>query len=169
MRALEFIRMIIGHDALASTPTPSQPGTPLTLGVNGGPHGDAETIAYATSIRRVISEQGWQLLTALVEGLVTTFPPDQIQLVVTLFRVLVSGFPRECLAWIGPAVEALPSNAAVGQAAKARFLQRFQAGVEQGNLMEVKHAVTEDLYRASIKSRERSRVDRLPDNVAEGR
>lgn len=165
-RALEFIRMIVGHDALASTPSPSQPGTPLTLGVatnGGGNHtgggSNGESVAYAAAIRQVISQQGFQLVSGLLEGLVTTFPPDQVQVVNTIFRVLASGFPRECLAWVGPAVEALPSSA-VGTAQKMRFLEVFNAAVEQRNLNGVKSALGDHLYRASMKSRERSRHER---------
>ncbi|CAO1619937.1 unnamed protein product [Parajaminaea phylloscopi] len=162
VRALEFIRMVIGHDALASTPSPSQPGTPLTLGVsNGGPHGStAQMAAYASAIRQVISAEGYQLFAALLEGLVTTFEMDHVQLVVTIFKVLVSGFPRECLAWLGPAVEALPPGS-VAAAQKARFAGSFGASVEQGDLAGVKAALTDHLFRASMKSRERNRLDRL--------
>lgn len=163
VRALEFIRMVIGHDSLASAPTASQPGTPLTLGVtngSGGQAGTAESAAFASAIRRVISEQGYDLVAALLEGLVTVFPPDQIQLVVTIFKVLVSGFPRECLAWMAPAVEALPSST-VGSAQKMRFLELVNAAVEQGDLNGVKGALTDHLYRASMKSRERNRLDKI--------
>lgn len=162
VRALEFIRMVIGHDSLASTPVPSQPGTPQTLGVsNGGNHyADAEMIAYASVIRQVISAEGYQLVAVLLEGLVTTFPPEHVQLVVTIFKVLVSAFPRECLAWLGPAVEALPSSAVAVQQS-SRFLEAITGAVGQGNLNGVKAALTDHLYRASLKSRERNRLDRL--------
>jgi transportin-3 len=158
-RALDFIRAIVGHDALAVPPSGSQPGAPLSLGVNGGSNGytDPSSPAYAAAIRSVLSSQGDNLLALLLEGLVTTFPPEQIQLVSTIFRVLVSGFPRECLAWIAPAVEALP-NGAVGHADKVKFLERFGQSVERGDLPGVKAALTEGLYRTSRKSRERSRM-----------
>lgn len=167
-RALEFLRRIVGHDALSVAPTASQPGTPLNLGMNGSSNGNSaeQLTAFAASIRGVLASQGFPLISVLLEGLVTTFSPDQNQTVALIFKVLVSGFPRECLAWIGPAVESLP-NAAISHVEKAKFLERFMTSVERSDLIGVKNALLDGLYRASRKSRERGRVDRV-DSQFEG-
>ncbi|KAN0063147.1 Nuclear import receptor [Thecaphora frezii] len=161
--ALEFIREVVGHDALSLPPSASQPGTPLPAELTSaanpqqGPSLE-EMAAYAASIRQVVGQQGYQLVTLLLTGLVTHFSPDTMPVVVVVLRVLSGGFPSEMAAWIGPAAEQLPtSNVPAND--KAQFVERYMSALNARNLDQVKQALN-GLYNASRKARERARMDR---------
>ncbi|CAO1616063.1 unnamed protein product [Sympodiomycopsis kandeliae] len=164
-RALEFLRNIIGHDALAATlggPSAAALGVDSnghSQGSNASLSSPQEQTALGNAIQSTISSQGLPLVSLLLEGLVTTFPSDQIHTVVILFRILSTGFPQAITQeWITPAVEALPASA-VSNVEKGKFVEKFVASVASGDLNGVKLALTDGLYKASRKSRERSRMD----------
>ena len=165
--ALELIREVVGHDALSLPPSSSQPGTPLPAsivsstasgaGAGGGPSVE-ELTAYAATIRQVIGQQGYQLVSLLLTGLVTHFSPDTMPVVVTVLRVLSGGFPTEMAAWVGPAAEQMPA-ANVPAQDRALFVEKFQSALNARSLDEVKVALN-GLYSVSRKARERARLDR---------
>ncbi|EPQ28739.1 uncharacterized protein PFL1_03542 [Pseudozyma flocculosa PF-1] len=160
--ALDFIREVVGHDSLSLPPSASQPGTPLPAQIissdpRQGPSME-EMTAFAAGIRQVVGQQGYQLVSLLLTGLVTHFSPDSMPVVVTVLRVLSAGFPNEVAAWIAPAVEQLPtSNVPTND--KAQFVDKFIGALNARDLDQVKQALN-GLYNASRKARERARMDR---------
>ncbi|PWZ00583.1 ARM repeat-containing protein [Testicularia cyperi] len=164
--ALDLVLGIVGHDALSLPATASQPGTPLpSFGYSGGdpdsPPSMEELAAYAAVIRQTVGQQGFNVASLLLNGLVTHFSPDVMPVVVTTIRILSGGFPTEMAAWIGGIVEQLPSNY-VPDKDKAVFVDKYLAALNNRSLDQVKFALN-GLYGASRKARERTRLDRNDD------
>lgn len=125
--ALQFIREVVGHDALSIPPTSSQPGTPLPPPADptSGPS-PQELAAYSAAIRHVVGEQGFQLCGLLLTGLVTHFSSESMPVVLTTFRVLAAGFPAESASWVPAAAESLPVSNVPAQD-RVAFVEAFSA------------------------------------------
>ncbi len=124
--SLSFIRDIVGHDALSMPTTPSQPGTPLPPELtdpSAAPSPEA-LAAFAANIRHTVGEHGYQLASVLLSGLVTSFPPDAMPLVISIVRILAAVFPREMATWIPIVAEALPATT-VPVPDRTRFIETF--------------------------------------------
>lgn len=157
--ALDLVLGILGHDSLMMPVTPSQPGTPLPA--TGTPNADGtpsmqEMASYAAAIRHVVGQQGFQLASVLLNGLVLQFSPEVMPVAVTTLKVLSGGFAGEMMAWVPSIVEQLPS---VPDKDKVAFVERYMQAVNSKSLDQVKQSLN-GLYAASRKARERSRVDR---------
>lgn len=159
---LDLVLGIVGHDSLMMPVTTSQPGTPLgatgALNADGTPSMD-DMASYAAAIRHTVGQQGFQLASVLLNGLVTQFSPEVMPVAITTLKVLSSGFAGEMVAWVPGIVEQLPSNY-VPDKDKVAFTNRYLAAVNGGKrLDEIKQALN-GLYAASRQARERTRVDR---------
>ena len=160
--AVDFVLGIVGHDALMMPVTASQPGTPLAstggLNADGTPSMD-ELASYAATIRHVVGQQGFQLASVLLNGLVSQYSPEEMPVVNTTLKVLSAGFASEMMAWVPGIVEQLPTNY-VPDTAKESFVKRYLAalnGVKSSE--EIKQALY-GLYAASRQARERTRANR---------
>ncbi|TKY86824.1 hypothetical protein EX895_004465 [Sporisorium graminicola] len=160
--ALDFVLGIVGHDALMMPVTASQPGTPLAarggLNADGTPSMD-ELAHYAAAIRHLVGQQGFQLASVLLNGLVTQFNPDVMQVATTTLKVLSAGFPGEMGAWVPGIVEQLPTSY-VPDAAKETFLKRYLRAINGIKSMEEIKQSLHGLFAASRQARERTRVNR---------
>lgn len=159
--SLDFLREVIGHDSLAIPPS----GVPNRTS-DGLPTGPAytdvhrqEMALYAQSIRTTVEEQGLPTLSALLQGMISTFDPDTIPTVMVIFRVMAVNFDAEKLkGWIQLATENLTTSY-VPLSEKQKFVQSYQNALQSRNLDAIKPAL-QSLYTASRKSRERDRLDR---------
>ena len=125
--SLNFVRDVVGNDSLSVPTTPSQPGTPLPPELtdpSAAPSPEA-LAAYAANIRHTIGEQGYQLCGSLLSGLVTSFPPDAMPLVVSIIRILSATFPREVATWMPLVAESLPATH-VPVPERTKFIDAFQ-------------------------------------------
>lgn len=100
---LDLFRMIATHDCLGDEVV--QP----------------EYTKWATLIRGVVRNQGYQLTGYLLSGMLGDFPEDAIQNVVSIFRVITTMFPEEMLQWLSGVLGELPATTAPNQA-KSQFL-----------------------------------------------
>lgn len=160
--ALDLVLGIAGHDSLMLPVTPSQPGTPLPTAA-GTPNPDGspsmeDLAAYAAAIRHVVGQQGFQLASVLLNGLVTQFSPEVMPVVVTTLKVLSGGFAGEMMSWLPGIVEQLPTSY-VPDKDKMAFVERYLQAINGKSLDQVKHALN-GLYSASRKARERNRIDK---------
>lgn len=80
-----------------------------------------EHTQWATVIRGVVRNQGYQLTGYLLSGMIGEFPEDAIANVVSIFRVMTTMFPEEMLQWLPGVLQELPATSAPGQA-KSQFL-----------------------------------------------
>ncbi|CAD6926118.1 unnamed protein product [Tilletia controversa] len=164
--ALSFIREVVGHDALSMVPNNSAPGTPLTplyaersMALGAAAETSPQELAvFANNIRSVIQEQGFQLCSQLLNGLVSHFSTDCLPLVVSVIRVLSSLFPAETATWIPAAAESLPPRL-VSPADNQKFLQSFASAINGSNLDQIKPAV-QSLYAAARRAQDRARANR---------
>ncbi len=158
---LDLVLGIVGHDSLMMPVTPSQPGTPLpgpgVPSADGQPTPE-EMSSYAAAIRHVIGQQGFQLASTLLNGLVTQFSPEVMPVVVTTLKVLSGAFAGEMVAWVPGIVEQLPTSY-VPDKDKMAFMERYLQAVNGKSLDQIKQALN-GLYSASRKARERNRVDK---------
>lgn len=106
--ALDLLRVLLAHESLVSSDVPEPPTFPR----------------YAAAIRQVVAQNGFQLVGIVLTGLVTYFPEDTTQLVVSLFRIMAGVWPTELKAWIFPVVEQIPA-ASLPLPAKAQFCSDF--------------------------------------------
>ncbi|SJX61756.1 related to MTR10-involved in nuclear protein import [Sporisorium reilianum f. sp. reilianum] len=153
---LDFVLGIVGHDALMMPVTASQPGTPLDA--DGTPSMN-DMANYAAAIRHVVGQQGFQLASVLLNGLVTQFSPDVMQVATTTLKVLSAGFAGEMGAWVPGIVEQLPTSY-VPDTAKATFLKRYLGALNGSKSMEEIKQSLHALYAASRQARERTRANR---------
>lgn len=107
---LDLFRAIIMHECL-------------------GPEASAPEYAqWATVIRGVVREQGYDLTGYLLSGMIGEFPEDAIANVASIFRVMTTMFPQEMIQWLPGVLQQLPSTAAPNQA-KTQFLVDLTAYV----------------------------------------
>lgn len=106
--------------------------------------------AYVDTIRAVVADQGAETCRVMLCGLVSHFPPENMPVVVSTMQTLAMDFPESMPAWIGAAVQSLPSEA-VPEMDCAKFLESLQ----RGTLSESIKPSVVMLYGASRKSRER--------------
>jgi len=111
---------------------------------------------WATVIRGVIREQGFDLTGYLLSGMIGDFPEDAIANVVSIFRVLTTMFPQEMLQWLPSVLQQLPAVSAPNQA-KNQFLLDLTTAVNERNYDRVKHSIL-SFNRASRKARDRRRM-----------
>lgn len=160
--ALEFVLGIVGHDALMMPVTASQPGTPLAAthaqGADGTPSVE-DMASFAAAIRHVVGQQGFQLASVLLNGLVTQFSPEVMPVVNTTLKVLSSGFAAEMAAWVPGIVEQLPTNN-VPDKDKVTFVDRYLGALNGGKSTEEIKQSLHGLYAASRQARERTRANR---------
>ncbi len=128
---LDLVLGIVGHDSLMMPVTASQPGTPL--GATGALNADGtpsmhDMASYAAGIRHTVGQQGFQLASVLLNGLVTQFSPEVMPVAITTLKVLSSGFAGEMVAWVPGIVEQLPSSY-VPDKDKLAFTNRYLAAV----------------------------------------
>lgn len=100
---LDLFRTIVTHDCLRDEVT------------------EPEYTKWATLIRGVVRNQGYQLTGYLLSGMIGDFPEDAIQNVVSIFRVITTMFPEEMLQWLSGVLGELPGVSAPNQA-KSQFL-----------------------------------------------
>lgn len=132
-----------------------------------------EHTQWATVIRGVIREQGFDLTGYLLSGMIGEFPEDAIANVVSIFRVLTTMFPQEMLQWLPNVLQQLPAVSAPNQA-KNQFLLDLTtcvvsrlsciqlidvlfSAVNERNYDRVKHSIL-TFNRASRKARDRRRM-----------
>ncbi|KAG8890836.1 Nuclear import receptor [Tulasnella sp. 332] len=113
--ALDLLRIILAHESLAPGDVPEPPTYP----------------PYASAIRQVVTENGFQLVGIVLTGLVTYFPEDTTQLVVSLFRIMAGIWPTELKAWIFPVVEQIPASS-LPLPAKAQICSDFGSALTTG-------------------------------------
>ncbi|KAF9455127.1 ARM repeat-containing protein [Macrolepiota fuliginosa MF-IS2] len=135
---LDLFRAIIMHECLR----PDASGT--------------EHTQWATVIRGVVREQGYDLTGYLLSGMIGEFPEDAIANVVSIFRVMTTMFSQEMLQWLPGVLQQLPSASAPNQA-KSQFLVDLTAAVNERNYDRVKYSIL-TFNRMSRKARERRRV-----------
>lgn len=97
----------------------------------------------------IVGEHGAATCVALLTGLVTHFPPENMPVVVSAMCTLAVDFPSAILAWVSQALEHLPLDA-VPASDRAFFLETVQSAPAE----RMKSALVL-LYSASRKSRER--------------
>lgn len=119
------------------------PGTPAGAG-------------YLDPVRQVVAEQGFAVCQAMLRGLVTFFPPENMPVVVGTIKALQPLAQDALLAWLAAAAEQLPPSA-VSQEDTAKFLQSLQSAPFSPEQIKPSLVV---LYGASRKSRERARLDK---------
>jgi len=105
------------------------------------------------AVNAMVAEQGADVCRALLTGLVTHFPPENMPVVVDSVRALARLCPAAFGPWIIGAAAQLPDDA-VPESERARFLESMQSGHDDA----VKPSLV-ILYGASRKSRERARLD----------
>lgn len=103
--ALDLIRSLVGHDSLDPASTQPSPSTAV----------------FAPAIRKVISDNGFQMTGLILSGMVTHFPEDAIHLIISIVRMVAAVWPTELAAWLPPVVEQLPTTA-IPRDAKTAFL-----------------------------------------------
>lgn len=148
--AIEFLRSVVGHDAMEAAHPGSGPRTMSQEQAN----------QYAMAIRSVLEEQGAALTQALLLGMVATFEPDSLPTVVVLIRLLAAnlGSAQPVQVWLTQALGSV-SDQVVSTAEKQRCLTAMETAIASGNLDGLKPAL-QGLYGASRKSRERDRLER---------
>ena len=112
--------------------------------------------AYADPIRHVVAEQGFAVCQALLRGLVTIFPPENMPVVVGTIKAMHPLAPDSLLPWLAASAEQLPSSA-VSQEDTLKFLESLHSGPLSPEQIKPSLVV---LYGASRKSRERARLDK---------
>ncbi|WFD30101.1 Nuclear import receptor [Malassezia sp. CBS 17886] len=123
-----------------------------------GPHiiNAQEAATYADVVARVVSEQGFDVCRAMLVGLVTHFPPENMSTVVSSLRALARIAQAPFSQWVAAACEALPVDA-ISLQDRARFLESMD-----GALADREDRIKQSLvllYSASRKSRERARLE----------
>lgn len=104
--ALDFVRDVIGNDALETT--------------------DPALAPRKQAITQVIHEQGGPLVGVLLHGMVSTFDSDAMPSVVAIVRILVSHTPADQVQfWIATGVDALNTNT-VSVSEKHKCMQTIQ-------------------------------------------
>lgn len=160
--ALDFVLGVVGHDALMMPVTGSQPGTPLAAanaqGSDGTPSMD-DMSSFAAAIRHVVGQQGFQLASVLLNGLVTQYSPDVVPVANTTLKVLSAGFAQEMAAWVPGIVEQLPTSY-VPEKDKEAFLKRYMRAIGGIKSLEEITLSLRGLFAASRQARERSRANR---------
>ncbi|SNX83219.1 related to MTR10 - involved in nuclear protein import [Melanopsichium pennsylvanicum] len=166
--ALDLVLGIVGHDALMLPVTASQPGTPMpaagTPNADGSPSME-DLASYAAAIRHAVGQQGFQLASVLLNGLVTQFSPEVMPVVVTTLKVLSGAFIGEMILWVPGIVEQLPTSY-VPDKDKNAFVERYLQAAHGKSFDQIKQALN-GLYTASRKARERSRLDKGPGALLE--
>lgn len=122
LTTLDYLTLLMNHPAItspstngSSTPSPSTPTSSIS---------PSDRSAMAQSLRSVLTNQGFTLLSLVLGGLVTGYSEDAVPLVTTIVRVLAGMFTQEMTAWIPPAIEALPSTS-VPLVEKQNFLSKI--------------------------------------------
>ena len=115
--------------------------------------------SYAAAIRHVVGQQGFQLASVLLNGLVTQFSPEVMPVVVTTLKVLSGGFAGEMVAWVPAIVEQLPTGY-VPEKDKDAFVKRYVQAIQDGKSLDQVRQAFNGLYAASRKARERNRADK---------
>jgi transportin-3 len=110
--ALEFLRIVLTHDALSR---------------NAGVTVPPKFPIYAQAIRVVFAEQGFQLLGCLLVGFVGDFDEETTSQVVTIFRTICAVWPSEISSWLPSVMEQLPSS--IPLSVKEKFLADFNGSV----------------------------------------
>ncbi|KAF8508506.1 ARM repeat-containing protein [Gautieria morchelliformis] len=140
--ALEFLRIVLTHDALSR---------------NAGVTVPPKFPIYAQAIRDVFAEQGFQLLVCLLVGFVGDFDEETTSQVVTIFRTICAVWPSEISSWLPSVMEQLPSS--IPLSVKEKFLADFNVAMAARDLDNVRNAALV-LHRASrrIKARRRDGI-----------
>lgn len=122
LTTLDYITLLLDHPGLANpAPNPDANAPPSTPTTSISPQDRA---AMQASLRAVLSQQGFGLVSLVLGGLVTGYSEDAVPLVTIIVRVLAGMFGQEMGAWIQPAVEGLPVTT-VPQAEKQNFLAKI--------------------------------------------
>lgn len=103
--SLDLFRIILTHDSLVPVQSPPPPKFP----------------AYASAIRAVVDQEGFEFVGYLLSGLVGDFPEDSTSTVVSSFRALSALWSSQLLSWLPAVVEQLPTKTAPKQA-QTQFL-----------------------------------------------
>ncbi|XP_006454694.1 hypothetical protein AGABI2DRAFT_182668 [Agaricus bisporus var. bisporus H97] len=135
---LDLFRTIVTHDCLRDEVT------------------EPEYTKWATLIRGVVRNQGYQLTGYLLSGMIGDFPEDAIQNVVSIFRVITTMFPEEMLQWLSGVLGELPGVSAPNQA-KSQFLMDLTDAVNARNYDKVKYSIL-TFNRVTRKVRDRRRL-----------
>lgn len=109
---------------------------------------------FADTIHMVLGDRGPETCQALLSGLVTHFPPENMPAVVAAMRALAVDFPGQVPTWASAAVQALPSEA-ISDSDKAHFIEHVHAP----SVAERIQPTLVMLYGASRKSRERAQLE----------
>lgn len=122
LTTLDYLTLLLDHPALANStpnPTAATPATTPTTSIS-----PQDRAAMQASLRSVLSNQGFGLVSLVLGGLVTGYSEDAVPLVTIVIRVLAGMLGQEMAAWIPPAVEGLPITT-VPQAEKQNFLTKI--------------------------------------------
>ncbi|MCO5588073.1 hypothetical protein L7F22_042028 [Adiantum nelumboides] len=146
---LDYLRIVVGHDALEQNAGNGFSQSHSRL--------DPQVASqYANAIRSVLQEQGAALVSALLQGTVTTFEPETLPdttIVLRLLAVNVTGF-QALQSWFAAGLAGI-NDSIISQAEK----QKCMTTLSQGESNSIKPAL-QGIYSASRKSRERDRLDR---------
>jgi transportin-3 len=103
--SLDLFRIILTHDSLVPVQSPPPPKFPV----------------YASAIRAVVDQEGFEFVGYLLSGLVGDFPEDSTSAVVSSIRALSALWSSQLLSWLPAVVEQLPTATAPKQA-QTQFL-----------------------------------------------
>ena len=109
---------------------------------------------HADTVHAVVGEHGAETCRALMHGLVTHFPPENMPVVVSTMRTLATDFAAQMPVWASAAAQALPTEA-VPEADKMHWIEQMHAGPLDER---IKPSLVR-LYGASRKSRERAQLE----------
>lgn len=109
---------------------------------------------HADTVHTVVGEHGAETCRALMHGLVTHFPPENMPVVVSTMRTLATDFPAQMPAWASAAAQSLPTEA-VPEADKMHWIEQVHAVPLDER---IKPSLVR-LYGASRKSRERALLE----------
>lgn len=104
--ATDFIIDVIGHESLSATPNVPK------------------AAEYSTATRSAISQVGFQIVSALLLGLITEF--EDTATTITSFRLFADRFSAEFVDWVPAALAQIPPKA-LSQSDRDSFLEKFNA------------------------------------------
>ncbi|WFC97613.1 Nuclear import receptor [Malassezia yamatoensis] len=116
-----------------------------------------EGAMYMDTIRNIAHDQGYNTCQALLRGLVTIYPPENMPAVVGAVKALYPLAPDSLAQWLAATAEQLPANA-ISQEDTTAFLESLRRSPL--NAEQIKPSLV-ILYGASRKSRERARLDKV--------
>lgn len=166
--ALNFMRDLVGHESLLLPPPADGAVTAEMMAAAARAPGAGDTqsaTTFALLLRGVLTSgsapMGAQLVRTLLLGLTGKLDPDDQPITISILRMVAGAFPALSLQWVEAALPALPASS-VSQADKEKFVETYRSALAHHNLDQVRVALN-TLYRASRRTRDRARMDRIQD------